>query len=224
VSTVKVSRAVRSLGVMSLVGAAVLHAATAEARNYPNIFGSKEIASKNWKVKNGSIVNWNAMLQRWQNGAPCESATCTGKSWSQLVAKVKAAGDRMAMIREANRLMNDPLQHPYLLDIDNWGKEEYWATTFQFLKKSGDCEDYAIAKYMVLKAVGYPVENMRIVTVRIRSLGGLGHAVLVVYEGNEAFVLDNRVAAVMNEKLVRVEFQPALSINEQSWWVHLPSK
>ena len=214
----------RALCAMILVGAVVSLSPTAQARSYPNIFGSKEIASKNWKVKTGSIVNWNTMLQRWQNGGPCESSTCTGKGWSQLVAKVKSAGDRMAMIREANRLMNDPVQHPYLLDIDNWGKEDYWATTFQFLKKSGDCEDYAIAKYMVLKAVGYPVENMRIVTVRIRSLGGLGHAVLVVYEGNDAFVLDNRVPAVMNEKLVRIEFQPAISMNEQSWWVHLPGK
>jgi len=216
--------AARAVCAMILVGAVVSLSPSAQARNYPNIFGSKEIASKNWQVKTGSIVNWNTMLQRWQDGKPCEGSTCTAKSWSQLVAKVKSAGDRMAMIREANRLMNDPVQHPYLLDIDNWGKEDYWATTFQFLKKSGDCEDYAIAKYMVLKAVGYPVENMRVVTVRIRSLGGLGHAVLVVYEGNDAFVLDNRVPAVMNEKLVRVEFQPAISMNEQSWWVHLPGK
>jgi predicted transglutaminase-like cysteine proteinase len=216
--------AARAMFAIFLPWVVVAHSPGAQARNYPNIFGSKEIASKNWQVKTGSIVNWNLMLQRWQNGAPCESSTCTAKGWSQLVAKVKSAGDRMAMIREANRLMNDPIQHPYILDIDNWGKEDYWAIPFQFLKKSGDCEDYAIAKYMVLKAVGYPVENMRIVTVRIRSLNGLGHAVLVVYEGNDAFVLDNRVASVMNEKLVRVEFQPAISMNEQSWWVHLPGK
>jgi predicted transglutaminase-like cysteine proteinase len=196
----------------------------AQARSYPNIFGSKEIASVNWSVKVGSVIQWNAMLKRWQGGAACESSTCTGKGWAQLVDKVRTAGDSMAMIKEANRLMNDPVQHPYLEDINNWGKEEYWATTFQFLRKSGDCEDYAIAKYMLLKAAGYPVENMRVVTVRIRSLGGLGHAVLVAYQGSTAFVLDNRVASVMDEKLVRLEFQPALSINELSWWVHLPGK
>ena len=216
--------ALRAGHAMLLIGTIVLLAPTAHARSYPNIFGSKEIASQNWKVKTSAIVNWNAMLQRWQKGAPCESSTCTAKGWSQLVAKVKAAGDRMAMIRVANELMNDPVQHPYLEDINNWGQADYWATTFQFLKKSGDCEDYAIAKYMLLKAVGYPIENMRIVAVRIRSLGGLGHAVLVVYEGNDVFVLDNRVAAVMNEKLVRVEFQPALSVNEQYWWIHLPDR
>jgi len=196
----------------------------AEARSYPNIFGSKEIASKNWNVPTSAIANWNAMLKRWQNGAPCESNTCTGKGWDGLVAQVKAAGDPAAQVKEANRLMNNPKLHPYIEDINNWGKQEYWATAFQFLKKSGDCEDFSIAKYMLLKAAGMPVENMRIVAVRIRSLGGIGHAILVVYLGNKAVVLDNRVKPVMDEVLVRGEFQPALSLNEQFWWVHLPGK
>jgi predicted transglutaminase-like cysteine proteinase len=196
----------------------------AEARSYPNIFGSKEIASQNWGVKTSAIANWRAMLQRWNNGAPCESGTCTAKPWPALVAKVKAAGDPLAEIKTANTLMNDPAQHPYIEDINNWGKTEYWATPYQFLKKSGDCEDYSIAKYMLLKAAGMPVENMRIVAVRLKSLGGIGHAILVVYQGDKALVLDNRVAPVMDERLVRNEFQPALSVNEQSWWVHLPGK
>jgi len=207
-----------------LVTLVLAGAVPAEARSYPNIFGSKEIASKNWSVKSSPIVNWQAMLKRWANGAPCESNTCTGKGWDALVAKVKAAGDPMAQIRKANDLMNNPAQHPYIEDINNWGKQEYWATAFQFLRKSGDCEDFSIAKYMLLKAAGIPVENMRIVAVRIRSLGGIGHAILVVYQGDKTLVLDNRVAPVMDEKLVRSEFQPAISVNELSWWVHLPGK
>jgi predicted transglutaminase-like cysteine proteinase len=196
----------------------------AEARTYPKIFGTGELPSKNWAVHNTVVMNFQSMLQRWQNGAPCASNTCTSKPWSALVAQVKAAGDTMAQIKEANRLMNDPAQHPYIEDINNWGKTEYWATAFQFLKKSGDCEDFSIAKYMLLKAAGIPIENMRIVAVRIRSLGGLGHAILVVYQGNRALVLDNRVAPVMDESLVRGEFQPAISLNEQFWWVHLPGR
>ena len=207
----------------ALFGAlALLLALPAEARSYPNIFGSKEISSQNWAVKTSAIQQWVAMLQRWSNGKPCESATCTAKGWDALVARVKAAGDPMAQIKEANRLMNAPAQHPYIEDINNWGKTEYWATAFQFLRKSGDCEDFSIAKYMLLKAAGMPVEDMRIVAVRIRSLGGIGHAILVVYQGDKALVLDNRVAPVMDEKLVRTEFQPALSGNENSFRVLSP--
>ena len=203
---------------------ALLSAPRAEARSYPNIFGSKEIASQNWSVKNSAILNWRAMLERWANGKPCQSNTCTSQGWDALVAKVKAAGDPMAQIKIANSLMNDPAQHPYIEDINNWGKTEYWATAFQFLRKSGDCEDFSIAKYMLLKAAGMPVDDMRIVAVRIRSLGGIGHAILVVYQGNTAWVLDNRVQRVLDANLVKLEFQPALSVNENSWWVHLPGK
>jgi len=196
----------------------------AMARTYPSIFGSKEISSTNWGVHTSAVVNWMSMLKRWANGTPCaESSTCTTKGWQALVAQVKAAGDPMAQIKLANALLNDPVQHPYIEDINNWGQTEYWATAYQFLKKSGDCEDYSIAKYMLLKAAGYPVENMRIVAVRIRSLGGIGHAILVVYQPDSAYVLDNRVPSVLKEPLVRTEFQPAISMNEQFWWVHLPS-
>jgi predicted transglutaminase-like cysteine proteinase len=210
------------VGVLALVA---LDSGTAMARSYPNIFGSKEISSSNWGVKTAAVKNWLSMLQRWSNGKPCqESNTCTTKGWQALVAQVKAAGDPMAQIKLANKLMNDPTQHPYIEDINNWGQQEYWATAYQFLKKSGDCEDFSIAKYMLLKQAGYPIENMRIVAVRIKSLGGIGHAILVVYQGNKALVLDNRVAPVMDESLVRGEFQPAISMNEQFWWVHLPGR
>jgi predicted transglutaminase-like cysteine proteinase len=208
------------LGMLALL--MLLPAPVAEARTYPSIFGSKEIASSNFSVHATPVINWQSMLKRWRSGAPCETSTCTSKSWDQLVAQVKAAGDASAQIKEANNLMNNPAQHPYIEDINNWGKQDYWATAFEFLKKSGDCEDFSIAKYMLLKAAGVPVENMRVVAVRIRSLGGIGHAILVVYQGNNATVLDNRVPQVMNENLVRGEYQPAISMNEQFWWIHLP--
>ena len=212
---------VAGLGFLALL---LLGQDPAMARSYPNIFGSKEISSTNWGVHTTAVINWMSMLKRWSNGTPCqESNTCTSKGWQALVDQVKAAGDPMAQIKLANKLMNDPVNHPYIEDINNWGQTDYWATPYQFLKKSGDCEDYSIAKYMLLKAAGYPIENMRIVAVRIRSLGGIGHAILVVYQPDGPYVLDNRVAPVLKEGLVRGEFQPAISMNEQFWWVHLPS-
>jgi predicted transglutaminase-like cysteine proteinase len=217
------SRYALAIAVLAILAPLVLHGGTAEARTYPSIFGSKEISSSNWGVHTSAVINWMSMLKRWANGTPCaESSTCTTKGWQGLVAQVKAAGDPMTQIKLANSLMNNPAQHPYIEDINNWGQTEYWATAYQFLRKSGDCEDFSIAKYMLLKAAGYPVENMRIVAVRIRSLGGIGHAILVVYQGNSALVLDNRVAPVMQESLERNEYQPAISMNEQFWWVHLP--
>ena len=194
---------------------------SAEARNYPPLFGAKEIGSANWSFNKGVVPQWKAMLGRWKSGAPCETKICTSTPWAALVQQVKAAGNPMAMIKTANALMN---KNRYIEDINNWGKTEFWATSYEYLKKSGDCEDYSIAKYMLLKEAGIPVENMRIFSVRLRSLGGIGHAILVVYQGNKAWVLDNRTKSVMDASLIRLEFQPVMSLNEKQWWYHLPGK
>lgn len=205
-----------------MIAAAVLASGgTAEAKSYPPLFGTKEIGSANWNFKKGVVPEWRAMLGRWKGGAPCESKICTSKNWAALVSQVKGAGDPMAQIKAANALLN---KNPYIEDINNWGKTEFWATSYEYLKKSGDCEDYSIAKYMLLKEAGIPVENMRIFSVRLRSLGGIGHAILVVYQGNKAWVLDNRTSSVMDASLIKLEFQPVMSLNENQWWYHLPGK
>jgi predicted transglutaminase-like cysteine proteinase len=196
-------------------------AGAAEAKTYPPLFGAKEIGSTNWNFKKGVVPDWRQMLGRWNNGAPCETKICSSKNWASLVSQVKGAGDPMAQIRTAHALMN---AKPYIEDQPNWGKSEFWATSYEFLKKSGDCEDYSISKYMLLKEAGIPVENMRIFSVRVRSLGGIGHAVLVVYQGDKAWVLDNRTKAPMDASLIKLEFQPVMSLNENQWWYHLPSK
>jgi predicted transglutaminase-like cysteine proteinase len=204
-----------------VVAAASAWSGSAEARSYPALFGAKEIGSANWNFKKGVVPEWRAMLGRWKSGAPCETKICTSKPWAALVAEVKAAGDPMAQIQKANFLLN---QKPYIEDMNNWGKNEFWATSYEYMKKSGDCEDYSIAKYMLLKEAGIPIENMRIFSVRLRSLGGIGHAILVVYQGNKAWVLDNRTKSVMDASLIKLEFQPVMSLNEQQWWYHLPGK
>jgi predicted transglutaminase-like cysteine proteinase len=102
--------------------------------------------------------------------------------------------------------------------MKNWGQEDYWATPFQFLKKNGDCEDYAISKYMALKALGVKVEDMRIVALQDLNLN-LGHAVLVVYVGDEPQLLDNQISSVVAANSIR-HYQPVFSINEEGWWLH----
>ena len=42
-------------------------------------------------------------------------------------------------------------------DIDIWHVEDYWATPFEFLGVgAGDCEDFAMAKYLTLRELGVP--------------------------------------------------------------------
>ena len=196
---------------LAVLAAALLTPQAAVARTYPKIFGSViELPSTNL----GKFPKWGDMIVRWKNGAPCDTDTCTNKGWDSFLADLKSE-DRQTQLKEVNKAMNS---HRYILDQKNWGVADYWATPFQFLKKNGDCEDFAISKYMALKALGVPVEDMRVVAVQDLNLR-LGHAVLVVYEGSEPQLLDNQIKTVVPANSVR-HYQPVYSINEQGWWLH----
>jgi predicted transglutaminase-like cysteine proteinase len=198
------------LAAVFMLSSAVL-VAPAEARKYPKIFGSIELFSK----KMDRFPQWTGMLGRFGGGAKtCETATCTAKGWQNFIETLKGK-DLKAQLKEVNKTMNSKR---YILDMDNWGKDDYWATPYQFLKKNGDCEDYAISKYMILKELGVPAENMRVVALQDLNLK-LGHAVLVVYDGDEPMLLDNQISSVVAANSVR-HYQPVFSINEEGWWLH----
>jgi len=198
-------------------------AQVADARTYGKLFGFVQIVGQNWTLQRDPVVNWMAMQKRWKKGAPCDSAVCTDKGWSGLVTQVQAAGSVGAKILLANALMNDKIKHPYIVDEQNWGVPEYWASAFQFLKKSGDCEDFAIAKYMLLKAAGVPPDEMQVLSVLLRNDRSIAHAILVVYDGGKARVLDNRLPQVMDENFAALEYQPVMSMNDQVWTMLRPN-
>lgn len=208
------SSATRWLGrIMAAAGllVVVLGAVPAEARKYPKIFGSIELFS----TKTTRFPKWLGMLDRFQDGKKlCESSTCTAKGWKEFIAGLQGK-DLKTQISEVHKEFN---RRPYILDIDNWGEEDYWETPYQFLKKSGDCEGYAISKYFALKALGVPVEDMRVVALQDQNLN-LGHAVLVVYVGDQPMMLDNQIASVVPANSIK-HYNPVFSINESGWWLH----
>jgi predicted transglutaminase-like cysteine proteinase len=106
----------------------------------------------------------------------------------------------------------------YVPDDKNWGMQDYWATPGEFLARSGDCEDFAIAKFLSLKQLGWTDDELRLVAVKDRTLG-VGHAVLVAYFGGKIWLLDNQLEQVTDLDTVR-HYEPVYSINESHWWLH----
>ncbi|MBK8160279.1 MAG: transglutaminase-like cysteine peptidase [Rhodospirillaceae bacterium] len=102
--------------------------------------------------------------------------------------------------------------------LSRWQGSALWATPFQFLKMEGDCEDYAIAKFMALKALGIPIEDMRVLALRDMNLD-IGHAVLIVYDGDTALLLDNQIKSVVPADTVK-HYMPIFSLSETGWWLH----
>lgn len=89
----------------------------------------------------------------------------------------------------------------------------------QFLRHSGDCEDYAIAKYVTLRQLGFAADQLRLVVLR-DTVRDLTHAVLAVYHEDEVYILDNLSRLVVRQAEVP-HYVPYYSINETTRWAHV---
>jgi len=122
-------------------------------------------------------------------------------------------------IQEKLKLVNDFFnQMQWADDKELWNKKDYWATPLESLiRNSGDCEDFAIAKYFTLLAMDVPEEQLKITFVRINNQ--LGHMVLFYYpeSSTEPLILDN-----MEDNIVKQSERPELSYvfsfnNDEMW-------
>ena len=125
--------------------------------HYPDLFGAAEKQSTNLKA----FTKWSDMFERFDK-------SLNHKSSQKIIQKMRAelaayqSKSIHAMARNVNRMMN---RTQYIVDNKNWGKSDYWATPIEFLTRGGDCEDFAIAKYTALRALGVPEDRMRIAIV-----------------------------------------------------------
>jgi predicted transglutaminase-like cysteine proteinase len=94
-----------------------------------------------------------------------------------------------ARLGNLNRAVN--LAVKYTTDPRKHGIPDHWATPFDTLESgTGDCEDYAIAKYALLRALKWPASQLRIVLVwdgRSRDY----HAVEATLLTRDWLILDN---------------------------------
>lgn len=146
---------------------------------------------------------------------------CDYGDWAKFIEGLKGKG-RFAQMQAVNARMNEA---KYISDKTNWGQSDYWATPGEFMSRFGDCEDYAIVKYLSLRLLGFKEHELRVVAVKDLNLK-VGHAILMVIlrdskNRQRFFVLDNQIKQVVEAYKIR-HYQPVFSINQQHWWRHLP--
>jgi predicted transglutaminase-like cysteine proteinase len=202
-----------------VLGLLVAFAPTAGAvASEPALFGTREVYSRD----SSAFYKWHGVMERFaaeeRRAAACPrgpAELCRSEAeWQALVQSLQGL-DLRAKIDAANAALN---RHPYVASAANWHESNYWETPFEFLSRGGQCQDYAVTKYLLLRAAGVPAEQLRVVVLRDTRLG-LDHAVTVAYVGGEALLLDNLRSAVVAAESVS-EYQPYYSINEQGWWLH----
>jgi len=196
----------------------VVLAGRGEARDYPALFGTREIQKTNLT----NFPRWAKVLEQFDRevSSPdelCERAkrSCPMKEWRAHLRSLVDLESK-AKIDAINRYMN---KFPYIEDSVNWGVNDYWATPSEFLSRGGDCEDFALAKYFSLKILGFPIEQMRIVLLQDLNLR-IAHAILVVYLNGRALVLDSQIKEVVPADAI-YHYKPLYSINETGWWLHV---
>jgi len=166
---------------------------------------------------------WQGALEKYfkerdDREGPCDSPgfnRCHHGEWTDFLTSIRDL-DVMKQLDRVNDYMN---KHRYILDPVNWGVRDYWESPGEFFARFGDCEDYSIAKYLSLRALGFPTEQLRIIILKDLNLG-IFHAVLAVYIEDRIYVLDNQLAIVVEDRRIR-HYQPLYSVNETGWWRHL---
>lgn len=192
----------------------------ADGRTYPPLFGTGEKMFPDSSV----FPKWTEMLQRLARNeaihvTPCRREQglniCEVDKWKDFI-EAQRGKPILDVIDNVNRYMN---AYPYVLDIVNYGLDDYWATPQEHISHGGDCEDYAIAKYITLRKLGVSNMDMRVVVMNDLNLK-VQHAILAVYVGNKAYILDNQIQRVQPAELI-YHYQPIYSVTEGAWWMHL---
>jgi predicted transglutaminase-like cysteine proteinase len=149
-----------------------------------------------------------------------------GANALQEVIKASTAHDLGEKLRMSNDFFNRRIE--FQEDKVVWGGEDYWASPLELLEKGrGDCEDYAIAKYFTLLAMGVPVSKLRLVYVQARLAGSLqAHLVLAYYESpadDAPLILDNLVQEIRPASR-RSDLTPVFSFNSEGLWQGVGSR
>jgi len=148
-----------------------------------------------------------------QYGTKAEKAV---RSWKELIADNKKSNSA-DQLYEVNRFFN---RLEFVDDLRHWKKYDYWATPIEFLATDGgDCEDFSIAKYFSLRAMGVPSEKLRLMYVKALTYN-MAQIVLAYYEKPNAvpLVLDNLNPDILPANK-RKDLLPVYSFNGDGLWL-----
>jgi predicted transglutaminase-like cysteine proteinase len=160
-----------------------------------------------WKGVEADVAGDQVVLNRCRAGL--ESCPSHATRFLALIDAVAAKSGR-ARLDEANRAVNRAIL--YVHDSVQHGEADRWSAPLLTLAAGkGDCEDYAIAKYIALQEAGFSRDDMRVVLVRDHAVGQ-AHAALAARIDDRWLILDNRSSELI-EDLDASSLTPLFAIN-----------
>lgn len=173
-------------------------------------------------LSHADISNSAKLYQTMQERFGSDGTALLG-AWQALVDNNSTLSD-LEKLKLANDFFNQHIR--YQDDVVYWKVSDYWATPLETLgSRVGDCEDYAIAKYMTLLQLGVPVAQLRLIYVRAQIGGSYSklsqaHMVLGYYATPDAMplILDNLVTRIQSAT-ERPDLKPVFSFNSEGLWI-----
>ncbi len=124
------------------------------------------------------------------------------------VARTREGRARLGEINRAINLAIRPVD-----DLAQHGEIDVWSSPLATLaRRGGDCEDYAIAKFVALRRAGLAADDLRILVLH-DTIHGEDHAVAAARLDGRWLMLDNRRMAMVDDANVR-NFRPTFVIGE----------
>src|SRR4029079_6158042 len=155
------------------------------------------------------ITKEQAVLEHCRINA--EACPSHAAQFLRVINAVKAKSGR-DQLDEANRAVNIAIR--YMSDYAQHGEADRWSAPLaSFATGKGDCEDYAIAKYVALSEAGFPHEELRLVLFRDGSLRQ-DHAVLAARLDGHWLILDSRRPELVNDSEV-TNYMPLFAIGHR---------
>lgn len=145
-----------------------------------------------------------------------EEATARAERWQTLL-KSSALTSGLNKVNNINNFFNREII--YKTDPELWKERDYWASPAETIGQGmGDCEDFVIAKFFSLIALGIPEEKLRLMYVRHLKLNQ-PHMVLLYTDNHSSptVVLDNFNPRILPTNLRR-DLKPIYSFNGQGLW------
>jgi predicted transglutaminase-like cysteine proteinase len=173
-----------------------------------------------------STLSWGGLHEKWRGVerklddervqlALCDGDRdrCVSPAALQLLAIVDNARARegRARLGEINRAINLAIRP--MSDLAQYGEIDVWSSPLvTFAHGTGDCEDYAIAKFVALRLAGISPDDLRIVVMR-DTIRGEDHAVAAARLDGRWLMLDNRRMAMVEDANVR-NYRPLFVIDQ----------
>jgi predicted transglutaminase-like cysteine proteinase len=142
-----------------------------------------------------------------------DRARCPSAAALRFLSIVDSARGRAGLARlgEINRSINLAIRP--MSDLMQYHVEDQWSSPLATLAAgAGDCEDYAIAKFVALREAGVAPEDLRLVIMRNTS-SGEDHAVVAARLEGHWRLLDNRYLVMLEDVKIR-RYRPMFVIDE----------